>query len=592
MDQPNGTPPPSASRPPFPRRVEVKLVRGNIERVSAPVYVFGIFDPINPTGAAQAVDVLLGGALSALVQDRMIGSRLGEISLLPTPRRALQADMICFAGLGPLYSFEPKILESVLENLVRVFITSQLHSFATVAIGSNTGMGMQESLTALMNGILRGLHRRDPDHDFRTVYLCERDNRRYEALLAAAQTYCPPPDLAGIEVAFRELSIPGAQSPMPLPGVASPEGLELTYLTVDRPQRNVNRYQMALLTAGQGAAIHKCEQEIDVIGVSRANQAWRKAKRYNPKLGRGLADVYLPTDTRSQVMSSLKAVTRGYLVVVHDRNSADIPWEALVLDDGFCPAVTTGISRRLVSTQQRVTTLSNLSSSTKLRMLLVRNPTRDRRLEGAEQECDFIIDYFKKRGEHPPTVLAHEEATVANIVSALKREHFDVFHYAGHAIFDKYDKSKSGLICHGDERLTAAELGKIDPLPQLFVLNGCESAKMRGEPERGPGDDEPIESTDDDERGFWEQVEDNLDEQATLAEALMLRGAANLIGTYWPVGDPAALEFAQSFYPSLLSGDRLGIAMRTARRAVQQIHSRDWANYLHYGDPEYVLRRK
>ena len=95
-----------------------------------------------------------------------------------------------------------------------------------------------------------------------------------------------------------------------------------------------------------------------------------------------------------------------------------------------------------------------------------------------------------------------------------------------------------------------------------------------------------------DDRFFWEKMTSNLDDQASIAEAMMLRGVMNIIGTYWPVGDRAAQEFSRNFYASLLAGDRLGLAMCKARRAVRDIGSSDWANYLHYGDPEYVLRRK
>ena len=92
-------------------------------------------------------------------------------------------------------------------------------------------------------------------------------------------------------------------------------------------------------------------------------------------------------------------------------------------------------------------------------------------------------------------------------------------------------------------------------------------------------------------RGFWERLSDNLGDHASLAEALMLRGAMNIVGTYWPVGDTAAMQFSLNFYASLLAGDRLGLAMSKGRHAVFEMKSGDWANYIHYGDPEYLLRR-
>lgn len=561
----------------IPRRLDLRLIPGSIANVSAPVYVFGLFDPVNPTGAAKSIDRLLGGALSALVQDRMIGCRPGEISLLPMPRRTLQADLICFVGLGELWSFNRGVLETAIENLARVFITSQIHSFATVPIGSNTGMTVGDSLNALMNGLLRSLERRDPDHDFRTVYLCENDSTRYSALVAAANSYEPAMSTESVQFVCREMNIGPVKEESK--SEATEEPFDLTYLTINQPHRKSSIYQFALLTSGQGAAISRHEMKVNHFGESSAAKELTRSTGFDLKLGRGLAERYLPADTRTAVLSSLGQDAGGYLVVVHDRDSAYIPWEAIVLDNDYCPAIKAGISRHLTTTS-RVATRSNLPKMTRLKMLLIRNPTKD--LQGAETECDFIEELFNRR-DFTPTVLAHEKATASAILSELEKNEYDILHYAGHAIFDRQDHGLSGLICHNKERLTAAMLSKIEALPQLVVLNGCQSARLRGE----EVEDEATEAS----RSYFSRIHDNLDEQATLAETLMLRGVMNLIGTYWPVGDSAALKFSQIFYPNLLKGDRLGMALRKARQSVLDMKSGDWANYIHYGDPHYLLRR-
>jgi CHAT domain-containing protein len=77
----------------------------------------------------------------------------------------------------------------------------------------------------------------------------------------------------------------------------------------------------------------------------------------------------------------------------------------------------------------------------------------------------------------------------------------------------------------------------------------------------------------------------------SLAEGFLVSGIANFIGTYWPVDDVAASLFASAFYGGLLAGKPLSVAMREARKAAKAINPRDWANYLHFGDPLYVLRR-
>ena len=66
-------------------------------------------------------------------------------------------------------------------------------------------------------------------------------------------------------------------------------------------------------------------------------------------------------------------------------------------------------------------------------------------------------------------------------------------------------------------------------------------------------------------------------------------GVANFLGTHWPVGDEAALAFSRTLYAALLAGDPLGDAVLAARRRIAALPSLDWADYVHYGNPEFRL---
>ena len=77
----------------------------------------------------------------------------------------------------------------------------------------------------------------------------------------------------------------------------------------------------------------------------------------------------------------------------------------------------------------------------------------------------------------------------------------------------------------------------------------------------------------------------------SFAEAFLRGGIANYIGTYWPVGDAAALTFADTFYTRLLNGEALGNALLTARKKVEESGSADWADYILYGDPGFILKK-
>ena len=70
----------------------------------------------------------------------------------------------------------------------------------------------------------------------------------------------------------------------------------------------------------------------------------------------------------------------------------------------------------------------------------------------------------------------------------------------------------------------------------------------------------------------------------------MRGGVANFMGTYWPVGDEAADAFADAFYSNVLTGKSIGEALQAGRGAVREIPSKDWANYIFYGNPDFVLK--
>jgi CHAT domain-containing protein len=76
---------------------------------------------------------------------------------------------------------------------------------------------------------------------------------------------------------------------------------------------------------------------------------------------------------------------------------------------------------------------------------------------------------------------------------------------------------------------------------------------------------------------------------ASVAEAFLAGGVANFLGTHWPVGDDAAAIFSRALYESLVNGAALGEAVLSARKLVAASRSVDWADYVHYGSPDFRL---
>ena len=88
-------------------------------------------------------------------------------------------------------------------------------------------------------------------------------------------------------------------------------------------------------------------------------------------------------------------------------------------------------------------------------------------------------------------------------------------------------------------------------------------------------------------------VKKRLEESVGLAEAFLRGGVANYLGTYWPVGDASAKSFAETFYTELLIGKTIGEALLEGRKKVEkEVKSVDWADYIHYGGYDFVLKQK
>ncbi len=203
-------------------------------------------------------------------------------------------------------------------------------------------------------------------------------------------------------------------------------------------------------------------------------------------------------------------------------------------------------------------------------MLLVVDPTED--LSGADEEGKRIQALFGGVPGIRIRTLRGPEARRSELLDCFRSGRFDVVHYAGHAFFDPEHLPRSGILCNGGEVLSGADLAGLAQLPSLVFFNACEAARVRRAGRGQEATDEPVRGT----IGF--------------AESFLSGGVANYLGTYWPVGDEAASAFATAFYGDLLKGATLGQALLRGRQAVRAARSGDWANYVLYGSPDFLLK--
>ena len=562
-------------------RVDVRFALGSITAVDARAYVLGIFEDVTPSGAAHAIDERMGGAITELTTRRMISGRVGEVFVMPAGRNDLRADFVAFVGLGPFDRFNAELQAIAAENVMRLFVRTNIEEFATVLFGAGSGGGAAQSLESLLTGFLRALKDADHDRRFRRLILAELDPSTFREMKEEFIRLSTTPLCAGVDLVFDEVTLPqeragGVLSVAPAPSPAQPSRITIPS-TQEQPvylliRTDKNTITASLLTAGGKATVVTESHEIDAAKTKQIKQSINNNFTANDlrKLGKNLADLMLP----KSIQTVLKTTRDKHLVVVHDAQSSAVPWEILNIDDWF-PAAEKGISHRYLAADLSIAKyLEERRQESTLRLLLVSSdPYGD--LPGAGEEYDRIAAMAGAMSGLVVEGLRDKEATRPALLSALRSGRYDVFHYAGHAFFDEADPKSSAIVCAEGTMLTGADLAGVGNLPALMFFNACEAARVRRAAR--PADRTRAVQT-----------------STGLAEAFLRGGVANYVGTYWPVSDRAAMEFATRFYTALFEGAAIGAAVLAARAAVSALPTarlqRDWADYVHYGNAQFALK--
>lgn len=558
------------------RSIEIRLARGSITEANARALVLGIFHSVDPGGAAAAIDERLNGAIKEFTARRMFTGDAGEMFAMPTGRHLLRADTVLFAGLGAFDRFTDDVQQFVAENVVRTFVRTQVEDFATVLWGTNSGVTAAQALANQLRGYFKGLSEADADHSLRRITICEFDAGRFEEMKAEVYRLSATGLFADVQVTFDETVLPEISVVSTGPKRSQVSAIpRFAYLIVNQEHSTSERLTLrgSVLTAGAKAAVISEVQFVSRAALERQLKQIESSEFTRARLkayGTTLAGLTL----HPSVAQALSAMKDNHLVVVHDAAASRIPWETLCID-GWFPAAGRGLSRRFAAEGMSVAKWSETRRlGTTLDVLLVVNPTGD--LPGAQSEGEKLEALLARDHAIKVTVLRGREATRQRLRQEFRAGTFDVLHYAGHAHFDAVVPSRSGLAL-SDGVLSGAHLSTLGDLPALMFFNACESARVRGRSRaRKPNP--------------RRQVQRRIDENVGLAEAFLRGGATNYMGTYWPVGDDAASSFATTLYTALVEGQSVGEALNRGRKTVEALGSVDWADYVHYGSYDFVLK--
>jgi hypothetical protein len=191
-------------------------------------------------------------------------------------------------------------------------------------------------------------------------------------------------------------------------------------------------------------------------------------------------------------------------------------------------------------------------------------------LPGAVDEVHAVTSALERRWGSSLRIelLEGPDASGRRLNEELRSGAYQLVHYAGHAAFDRRNPERSALLLHDRELFFAQKVQRILEGRPLVFLNACETSTTANE-EADPATTYIAA------------------EAQGLAAAFIYGGASACVGSLWPVYDDTAALFAIAFYDALFEGNRIGEALRLARRRVRERH-RDrvtWASYALYGDP-------
>jgi pimeloyl-ACP methyl ester carboxylesterase len=570
------------------RRIDIRLAHGSVTQVDSRAIVLGIFKGVAPSGAARAIDEQIGGVITDFTERRMIAANMGEVFIMPANRYRMGVDMVVFAGLGTFDDFNEEILRIAAENVARALARTKVDEFATVLMSTGTGMPVGTVLANLLLGFLRGLAEGDQDGRLRCITLCEDDQERFMQMHAELLRLTTTSLFDDLEATVEITKLPPIPAPVftttdrALNIVEDPVYLIVRELIDSREketniQFNANfTLRASVLTAGQKATV--ITDAIDIDGALLSSHL-KKIEMESftvgslDTFGHELAQLVLPPLIR-KILPGMKS---RRMMIIHDARTSWIPWETICIDK-WQPAAEMGLSRKYEAENLSVAGwLEERRLAEKLRLLLIVNPTGD--LPGAEKEGERIRTLLSNDPAFQIDTLWREEATWSAVRAGFRSGDFDVIHYAGHAFFDPNKRSRSGILCHGRQVLSGLDLLNLEKLPGLVFFNACEAARIRRtEVSHNEAQEDPVAK--------------RLEKNVGLAEAFLRAGVGNYVGTYWPVGDAAAEQFADIFYKGLVQGHSIGNALQEGRKRVMELKSVDWADYIHYGSPAFVVKRK
>jgi tetratricopeptide (TPR) repeat protein len=318
----------------------------------------------------------------------------------------------------------------------------------------------------------------------------------------------------------------------------------------------------------------------------------------HPKLGRALFQLLVPLELKPFLSGNER------LVMQLDDGTAPIPWELLdtrteatTLDDKANNqpwSIRTMLLRKLAIKDIPVSA-RDANADDAVMIIgepLINDPNNPPKadeparpiypaLPGALREAKAVAAAFSgPRGVAAGKLVAKMNAPFDDIMLALMSQAYRIVHVAGHGEAIRRDAAGNvidgGVVLSEGVFLGPLEIPRLLAVPELVFVNCCHSAAH-----------DPAQT-------LVRSRPELVSFAAGVADALIRQGVRCVVAAGWAVDDEPAEAFAVTFYEALLQGQAFVHAVHEARKAAfnKDPHSKTWAAYQCYGDPNWVFRRE
>lgn len=285
------------------------------------------------------------------------------------------------------------------------------------------------------------------------------------------------------------------------------------------------------------------------------------------KIAKDSSEVFFPTELTeyldSKEISFLTIVPSGYM--------HNFPLETILVRNEYL-----GLKYNFSRAFNLQTLISSLKTKERkaTRALVVGNPTEGitSSLLDAKKEAEYIIDILE-RNKLKVDPLIGKKANLSDFIELLRKNKYQIIHFAGHARFNGDNPELSSLIFRESGEIKNL-YGNMIPLDinldnnPLLILSACETGLV---------------------------VTKVGDEVYGLTRGIVEAGCTNTILTGWKILDDSTREFFQVFYNMLFGQKPISEALRDARYFIYEkyTHERNknnhsiirWGAFRHYGKP-------